>query len=236
VALRPYRARYPNVHSRRPGRCRRRRQDCGRNSHEPFWLPGSALPLVAAESGDSPLTRRSNPGVRTGERFSPQRSARKRLILLVPVRCRRCTRFSAAATIIIFQPGIGTRIFLVAALAAAIVFGIPALRVQALSAAGLALVESDPTTPADIIVITTDAGRAGVLEAADLVTEGISSRVALFASPPSLADREFIRRGVPYLDVAAIHEQLLHSLGIREVERIARPVSGTEDEGAFLPG
>jgi len=136
-----------------------------------------------------------------------------------------------------FRPGIGTRIFVVAALAAAIVFGIPGLRVQALSAAGRALVESDPTTPADIIVITIDSGRAGVLEAADLIREGVSSRVALFAAPPSQVDREFIRRGVvPYLDVEAVHEQLLHSLGIRDVERIARPVSGTEDEGEVLPG
>jgi len=138
-----------------------------------------------------------------------------------------------------FRPGIGTRrtrIFLVAALAAAIVFGVPRLRVQALSAAGWALVESDPKSPADIIVIATDADGAGVLEAADLISEGISSRVALFADPPSPVDREFIRRGVPYFDAAAVSEQQLHSLGIREVERIARPVSGTEDEGVFLPG
>jgi hypothetical protein len=55
----------------------------------------------------------------------------------------------------------------------------------------------------DTIVVAVDADGAGILEAADLVHQGIASRVAVFADPPDATDREFLRRGVRYHDEAA---------------------------------
>lgn len=134
------------------------------------------------------------------------------------------------------RPGLGTALVLVGLAAAGLLLGIPGLRERLLRAAGEFLVQSDPAVPADIIVIATDADGAGVLEAADLVREGISKRVALFADPPDAVDQEFLRRGVPYLDAEAVSEQQLRSLGITAVQRIPRAVAGTEDEGVVLPG
>jgi uncharacterized SAM-binding protein YcdF (DUF218 family) len=96
------------------------------------------------------------------------------------------------------------------------------------------LVTSELVAPADIIVLSLDTGPAGALEAADLVQEGISKRVAIFTDPPSEEDREFIRRGIPYDDVAARQMQRLRSLGVTDVVQIAR-VDGTEGEGQVLP-
>ena len=58
---------------------------------------------------------------------------------------------------------------------------IRAVRERILSAAGWALVSDAPAEPADVIIVAVDAGRAGVLEASDLVHSGISTRVAVFS-------------------------------------------------------
>jgi hypothetical protein len=89
-------------------------------------------------------------------------------------------------------------ILVVATLVAATIVAVPCVRRPVLRAAGWALVVNERITPADIIVISLDAGGAGALEAADLVQSGIAPRVAVFSGPPSLEDHEFIRRGVPY--------------------------------------
>jgi len=73
------------------------------------------------------------------------------------------------------------------------------------------------------------------LEAADLVHRGVSNRVAVFDDPPSSVDREFLRRGLPYEDRAAISTRQLQSLGIQNVEQISRSTSGSEQEGDILP-
>lgn len=117
----------------------------------------------------------------------------------------------------------------------AIVVGIPATRGSILRAAGWALVVDEPSVPADIIVVAIDADGAGVLEAADLVHNGIATRVAVFADPPDAVDQEFIRRGVPYDDWAERSVRQLRSLGVTAIERIPR-VTGTEDEARVLPG
>jgi len=101
--------------------------------------------------------------------------------------------------------------------------------------AGRTLVAGDTLQAADVIVVTADANGAGVLEAADLVHEGIASRVALFSDPPDEVDREFIRRGLPYEDAAERATRQLHALGVSSVEQIPRAVAGTEDEGRVLP-
>lgn len=110
------------------------------------------------------------------------------------------------------------------------------MRHTALRAAGSALVASDGLSPADVVVISTGADGAGVLEAADLVQAGMADRVAVFADPPDpVVDREFLRRGVPYEDAAARSLRQLAALGIARIERIPRPVVGTDDEARLLP-
>jgi len=127
-------------------------------------------------------------------------------------------------------------IVLVVVLAGAASMFVPAIRTQVLRAAGRTLVITNaPAEPADIIVVAIDADGAGVLEAADLVHEGVATRVAVFADPPDPKDREFIRRGVPYEDRAARSIQQLKALGIEGTEQIPIAVAGTEDEGRVLP-
>ena len=112
---------------------------------------------------------------------------------------------------------------------------VPASRYYLLRTLGDALVHNDPLGPAEVIVISTDSDGAGVLEAADLVHQGIAPRVAIFADPPDTVDREFVRRGVPYVNAAHVELQQLKSLGIKNAEIIPRTVAGTEDEGRILP-
>jgi hypothetical protein len=113
---------------------------------------------------------------------------------------------------------------------------VPAVRNPILRAAGRALVADDAIVPADIIVVSTGAGGAGALEAADLVHGGVAARVAVFADPPDpVVDREFLRRGIPYEDAAARSIRQLGALGVAAIEVIPRAVAGTDDEGEALP-
>jgi len=109
-------------------------------------------------------------------------------------------------------------------------------RIRVLTAVGGLLIVGDVLHPVDVIVVAVDAGGAGVLEAADLVQAGVAPRVAVFADPPSADDREFLRRGIPYEDAAARSVRQLTALGVRQIERIPRAVSGTQAEGDVLPG
>jgi len=112
---------------------------------------------------------------------------------------------------------------------------LPDARHAVLRGMGGVLVTRDPLAPADVIVLSVDADGAGVLEAADLVQRGLASRIALFAAPPVAVDREFARRGVPFVSSASISRQHLRDLGISEVEQIVPDVSGTEEEAVTLP-
>jgi hypothetical protein len=126
---------------------------------------------------------------------------------------------------------------IVAALAMllAVPAGMVAGREPALRAAGGALVAADPLAAADVIVVPADTGPAGVLEAADLVHAGVAPAAAVFADPPNEVDREFLRRGVPYEDLAARSIRQLQALGVARVEVIPRGVAGSEDAGRVLP-
>jgi hypothetical protein len=113
---------------------------------------------------------------------------------------------------------------------------IPALRSPMLRAVGGALVVADDLGPADIVVVGTGADGAGVLAAADLVHGGVAAQVAVFADPPDPSvDREFIRRGIPYEDAAARAIRQLKALGVDNVRKIPRALTGTEDEGRVFP-
>jgi hypothetical protein len=128
------------------------------------------------------------------------------------------------------------RILAVVVLSSCIAVGVPAIRNHILRSAGWALVLSyQPVQSADIIVVGVSADGAGTLEAADLVRNGVSTRVAVFADPPDAIDREFLRRGIPYEDAAAVSTRQLRSLGIDNIEQIARNVAGSEEEGEVLP-
>jgi hypothetical protein len=117
-----------------------------------------------------------------------------------------------------------------------VLLAVPLTRNVLLRAAGWALVAQDNVPRADVIVIAVDADGAGVLEAVDLVHAGVANRIALFADPPDAVDSEFVRRGVPYSNRAAVSTAQLHALGIDNVAVIPRKVAGTTDEGAALRG
>ena len=110
----------------------------------------------------------------------------------------------------------------------------PSIARPILQAAGRALVMDEPVMTADIIVVANDAGGAGVLQAADLVHGGIATRVAVFTDPPSGEDLEFIRRGLPYEDLAARQIRQLGWLGITDVVKIPRDEAGSGGEGEVL--
>lgn len=121
-------------------------------------------------------------------------------------------------------------------LAGAITLCVRASRNQILAATGRLLVLDDPPVDAaDVIVVAIDANGAGTLEAADLIHRGIAQEVAVFSDPPSAVDREFLRRGLPYDDRAAVSANQLRLLGVQDIERIPRSPSGSEHEGEILP-
>jgi hypothetical protein len=127
-------------------------------------------------------------------------------------------------------------VLVVVALAAAAIVAVASVWEPVLRTAGWALVVNESVVPADIIVISSDSGGAGTLEAADLVQSGIATRVAVFADLPSGEDHEFIRRGLPYEDRAATQTRQLRWLGITDVVQIPPGADvGTETEGQALP-
>jgi hypothetical protein len=126
-------------------------------------------------------------------------------------------------------------ILVVVALAAVAIVAVRSLREPALRAAGWALIVHEPVAPADIIVVSSESGGAGALEAADLVQSGIAKRVAVFSDPPSAEDHEFIGRGLPYEDGGARQIRQLRSLGVTDIVQIPRTDVGTEGEGQVLP-
>jgi len=125
--------------------------------------------------------------------------------------------------------GIGSCIALVVVTGALV--AVPGARTTVLTAAGRALVIDDPIEPADIIVVTVDAGAAGLLEAADLVHGGTATRAALFGETLDSADREFERRLPAYENANDLAARQLQSLGVESVESIPAAVTGTTDEG-----
>lgn len=137
----------------------------------------------------------------------------------MPIGRRRWSRWSSIAIVV---------------LVGSAMVAVPAIRLQVLRQTGWILVADDPVEPADVNVISVDAGGAGVFEAADLVDRGIATRVGVLADHLTEEDRELARRGLPAEDVAGRSVRQLASLGVTEVERISRPVSGTTDVDPVL--
>jgi hypothetical protein len=111
---------------------------------------------------------------------------------------------------------------------------VPVIRTSMLRAAGRVLVVNEALESADVIVLPIWAGGAGAIEAADLVHSGVAGRVALVTEPAKPAERELARRGVSYVNEDTRVIQLLGALGVSNVEVIAGPAAGTEDEGDVL--
>lgn len=124
-------------------------------------------------------------------------------------------------------------LLLVVGLGAAGLMAVPASRQALLSGAGWMLVAEDPPRKADIIIVSTDSLAAGILEASALVDAGYASRVAIFERPPSPLEDELKRRGLPHVDLQASSLELLHALGITDIEMVPAVV-GTNDEGEVL--
>jgi hypothetical protein len=131
------------------------------------------------------------------------------------------------------------RIALVALSATAVVLaialGVRSIREPVLRNVGAALVVADPVAPVDVIVVSADTSGAGALEAADLVSAGIATRVAVFSDPPTGEDLEFVRRGLPYDNRAARQTRQLGWLGVSDVVRIPQAYPGTHGEADVLP-
>jgi hypothetical protein len=127
---------------------------------------------------------------------------------------------------------LGLSLLLTVAIAAVI----PSVRSLSLRTIGRTIAIPIPAvTSSDIIVLSLDVDGAGALAASDLVEQGISSRVAVFADPPDAVDGEFLRRGIPYYDAAAVSIRELNQLGVHKIEVISRSVSGSEEEAQLLP-
>jgi hypothetical protein len=126
------------------------------------------------------------------------------------------------------------RVVLAATLAALLAAGYLG-RQAVCGAVGRTLAADDEPAPADVVVLTLDAGAAGVIEAADLVATRAAPRVAVFSDLPTDAEREFARRGVPFERNADAAMRELQALGVRTVEEIPHPVDGTTSEGEALP-
>jgi hypothetical protein len=103
-------------------------------------------------------------------------------------------------------------------------------------AVGWVLVVDDPVGRADVIVVPVWAGAEAAIDAADLVHNGIASRVAVLPELKTPAEEELTRRGVPYQDETADLVELLHALGVETVEVTPNPITGTTSEGDVLPG
>jgi hypothetical protein len=125
-------------------------------------------------------------------------------------------------------------IVFVLVLSAVLSITIPAVRHSILRAAGQALVVDERVKSADIIVVSGEADGAGVLEASDLVSSGVATRVAVFSYARSTVVQEFTRRGIPYRDKTGRFVEELNALGIVNVDQIPPYVTGTEDEGPAL--
>jgi len=123
----------------------------------------------------------------------------------------------------------------VVAIASVAAVGLVLFRHPILRTAGRFLVVDAKVEAVDVIVVAIDAGGAGALQAADLVHRSVASRVAVFGDPPDTVEREFIRRGIPYEDEAAMLIRQLGTLGVKETERISTDVVGTENEAEVLP-
>lgn len=126
----------------------------------------------------------------------------------------------------VVRVGIGTLLIIL------VIGALPPTRIAVLRMAGNVLVVDDPTSRAEAAILTTWAGEAGVLEVADLILSGISSRAVVIVTPPWPHEREFTERSVPYDDTATRLIRLLTASGVPpdRIDRLQTDQGGTEGE------
>lgn len=176
-------------------------------------------------------TRRSHGGAARERHGADPRlrgPARAIIYQLLLVRLRRPLLVASAA----FVLTLGGVLLMTAA--------VPSARVWALQAGGRWVVDQDALSPrdserAEVAVIAMDAGTAGVLEAADLVREGVVSRVAVFSYPRNIADLELRRRGVHVEDMTERSSRVLQSMGVSTVDIVEAPDGSTQAQSLVLP-
>jgi hypothetical protein len=104
-----------------------------------------------------------------------------------------------------------------------------------LQAVGRALVVDESLEGADVVVVPGWTQAAGVLEAADLVHQGLASRVVVLLDGPDVAEKELVRRGVMSPTQASWLVSLLTRLQVAQVESVTDSGNGTEAESLVLP-
>ena len=97
-----------------------------------------------------------------------------------------------------------------------------------LRAVGSILVAEDPVGRTDVVVVGLNTGESGVLEAADLVNQGLAGRVVVLTEPPGEAAAELTRRGLPFDDPGARLLLILRLLGVKRADALRLPDGGTE--------
>src|SRR3981081_2177621 len=89
-----------------------------------------------------------------------------------------------------------------------------------LESLGHVLVKSDVVQPAEVAIVTPESEKGGELEAADLLQSNVVARVAILVPAPTLAEREFERRGVRLRDGAV---ERLFALGVPRASILTIP-------------
>jgi predicted protein tyrosine phosphatase len=119
--------------------------------------------------------------------------------------------------------------------AVALLAVVATLREPLLRSAGRALVVNEELASSDVVVVPEWSHAAGALEAADLVHNGLASRVVVLLDAPDAAETELVRRGLQSPTQASWLVSLLNQLNVQQVESITDSGNGTEAESRALP-
>lgn len=117
--------------------------------------------------------------------------------------------------------------------AAAIVVLAFVLYSAVLKCVGNLLVEEDSLSPAAVVIVPEWVSTAGSLEAADIVRAGYARRVGVLKIPTNHAISEVERR-LPNWTARSPMARLIVALGVNDVDEIAEPIDGSEEEVQFL--
>jgi len=109
-------------------------------------------------------------------------------------------------------------------------------RVTLLRKMGTAIVHEDVLGPADVVVVSNAAVRAGALEAAGLFRAGLARAVVIPTWPDEPLDDDLRRLGVPVLGPTRLARTILARRGVpaRAVTMLPEPVDGTGAETAAV--
>jgi len=104
--------------------------------------------------------------------------------------------------------------------------------VPVLRAAGRALIVNEAVSRSDVVAVPQWTGAPGVLEAADLIREGLAPRVAVLEDRPTAAQLELKRRGLPDYSLTLVN--LLKSLNVSQIDQVVGSGNGTTFDSRLL--